>query len=191
MDKILSKNVFILSQIGGQAVWVVQAEDQGNKQDPKGDESHFLQSKRIFWNLPASSPGVAPLGDPPMFEVPVLLGHLHADAADRQPDHPPRRHLLLQRWPLHKQDHLQRGLRHHLPLWYRDQLQNRRIKTLNIEEMINLSIFLTGYKEKDSSEMVILEPKLIARKYIKSWYALYQKSALPFSNPHFSPTSIS
>ena len=48
MDKILSKNVFIFSQIGGQAVWVVQAEDQGNKQDPKGDESHFLQSKRIF-----------------------------------------------------------------------------------------------------------------------------------------------
>ena len=57
--------------------------------------------------------------------------------------------------------------------------------------MINLSIFLTGYKEKDSSEMVILEPKLIARKYIKSWYAIYQKSTLPFSNPHFSPTSIS
>ena len=48
MDKILSKNVFILSQIGGQAVWVVQAEDQGNKQDPKGDEKHFLPSKRIF-----------------------------------------------------------------------------------------------------------------------------------------------
>ena len=92
-----------LSQIGGKAVWVLQAEDQGNKQDPKGDESHFLQSKRIFWSLPSSSPGVAPLGDPPMFEVPVLLGHLHAAAADRQPDYPPRRHLLLQRWPLHQQ----------------------------------------------------------------------------------------
>ena len=50
---------------------------------------------------------------------------------------------------------------------------------------------MTGYKEKDSSEMVILEPKLIARKYIKSWYAIYQKSTLPFSNPHFLPISIS
>ena len=57
--------------------------------------------------------------------------------------------------------------------------------------MINLSIFLTGYKEKDSSEMVILEPKLIARKYIKSWYAMYQKSTLLFLNPHFPSISIS
>ena len=50
---------------------------------------------------------------------------------------------------------------------------------------------MTGYKEKDSSEMVILEPKLIARKYIKSWYAMYQKSTLLFLNPHFPSISIS
>ena len=65
------------------------------------------------------------------------------------------------------------------------------LKHWTLKKWLIYLFFLTGYKEKDSSEMVILEPKLIARKYIKSWYALYQKSALPFSNPHFSPTSIS
>ena len=33
-----------------------------------------------------------------------------------------------------------------------------------------------GYKEKDSSEMVILEPNLIARKYIKSWSVIIYTS---------------
>ena len=65
------------------------------------------------------------------------------------------------------------------------------LKHWTLKKWLIYLFFLTGYKEKDSSEMVILEPKLIARKYIKSWYAIYQKSALPFSNTHFSPTSIS
>ena len=60
--------------------------------------------------------GLAPLGDSPLLKIPVLLGHLHAPPPHRQPHHPPRRHLLLQRRPLHQQDHLQRCLRHHLPL---------------------------------------------------------------------------
>lgn len=56
----------------------------------------------------------------PLFQV--LLGPVHAAAPGGQPDHPPGRHLLLQRRPQHSVDRLQLSLRHHLPDRHRGQL---------------------------------------------------------------------
>lgn len=54
----------------------------------------------------------------------VLLGPVHAAVARRQPYHPARRHLLLQRRPQHALDSLQLPLGHHLPHRHRRQLPN-------------------------------------------------------------------
>ena len=39
--------------------------------------------------------------------------------------------------------------------------------------------FLPGYKESDDSEKVIMEPKLIAVQYLKSWFWLDILSSIP------------
>ena len=52
------------------------------------------------------------------------------------------------------------------------------------------SCALAGYKEKDSSEMVILEPNLIARKYIKSWSVISSSFQNGFTTFTFTPRFV-
>ena len=105
----------------------------------------------------------------------VLLGPVHAVAAGGEPYHPSCRHLLLQWWPLHAMGRFQLRLRHHLPHWHWVQFQNRcQIAIMNI-----WSLTLKGIMKVDNIEQVILDPKLIARGYMSTWFLLDLISSIP------------
>ena len=54
-----------------------------------------------------------------------------------------------------------------------------RAKFYRILESIAVDKTVAGFKESDDSEKVIMEPKLIAIEYIKSWFFLDLLSSIP------------
>lgn len=55
----------------------------------------------------------------------------------------------------------------------------KRLKEHNLGDKINVYIFFLGIMQQDNAEQVILDPKLIARHYLRTWFFLDLISSIP------------
>ena len=106
---------------------------------------------------------------------------MYAVIASGKSDCSSGRHFLLQRRSVNALDCIQLSVRHNLLTRHCSQFQNRWvIYRLNyLIFMINVNKYRTGIMNPELPEQVILDPRLIARTYMRSWFFLDLISSIP------------
>lgn len=121
---------------------------------------------------------------------------MYAFAASGQPYYIACRHIFLQRRPQYKMDSFQLSVGHYISNRHRCQLSYwyvfvfySLLCTTPLKPPTNILsstpfyififFFFSGIMQQDNAEQVILDPKIIAKNYLKTWFFLDLISSIP------------